>query len=388
MNRYERLGVSSSKDDVHRAIANSDKGLFPQAFCKIVPDSLTGDPDYCLAMHADGAGTKSSLAYAYWRETGDMSVWEGIAQDALVMNLDDLLCVGVVGDVVLSSTIGRNRLLVPGEVVEAIIAGTESVVRRLQEQGVSIHLTGGETADVGDLVRTVIVDSTVVARLRRRDVIDASRIAAGDVIVGLASDGYADYETACNSGIGSNGLTAARHTLFDRSVAEKYPETYDPHIDPRLAYAGRRRLTDVEPSSGLPYGKWLLSPTRTYAPALRTMLDRFRPDVHGIIHCTGGGQTKALRFVRRLHVVKDHLFPTPPVFTAIGEEGEIPWREMYATFNMGHRMELYVPERIAADLVAIAECYGIEAAVVGHVEAAPNACLTISGEHGTFVYPS
>ena len=388
MNRYERLGVSSSKDDVHRAIEKSDRGLFPQAFCKIVPDLLAGDPDYCVAMHADGAGTKSSLAYACWRETGDLSVWEGIAQDALVMNLDDLLCVGVVADVLLSSTIGRNRLLAPGEVVQAIIAGTERVVRRLNEMGINIHLTGGETADVGDLVRTVIVDSTVVARLPRREVIDASRIAAGDVIVGLASDGQTSYETAYNSGIGSNGLTAARHCLLDRSLAAKYPETYDPHIDPPLAYAGSKRLDDVEPTTGLPYGKLLLSPTRTYAPVLREALRRFRPDVHGIVHCTGGGQTKALRFVDRLHVVKDRLFPTPPVFTAIREEGQIPWREMYATFNMGHRMELYVPERIADEVIAVAARYRLAAAVVGHVEAAPNARLTISGEHGTFVYPS
>jgi phosphoribosylformylglycinamidine cyclo-ligase len=386
MNHYNRRGVSASKEDVHNAIKNMDKGLFPKAFCKIVPDVLTGDPDYCLVMHADGAGTKSSLAYAYWRETGDMSVWEGIAQDAIVMNTDDLLCVGIADNILLSSTIGRNRLLLPGEVIAALIDGTQAFIDRMRMWGVAIHLTGGETADVGDLVRTLIVDSTVTARARRSDIIDNARIAAGDVIVGLASFGQAAYEQAYNGGMGSNGLTSARHDVFAHDLAERYPETFDHRIDAALVYAGSRRLTDREPRTGMTYGKLVLSPTRTYLPVVREMLSRYRSQIHGMVHCSGGAQTKVLHFVEQLHVVKDNLFPLPPLFDVIQSESRTDWQEMYRVFNMGHRMELYVPEAIADDLVAISRKYQVEAQVIGRVEASSDARLTICSERGVFHY--
>jgi phosphoribosylformylglycinamidine cyclo-ligase len=387
MGNYDKRGVSASKEDVHRAIRNIDKGLFPKAFCKIIPDVLTGDPAYCLVMHADGAGTKSSLAYAYWRETGDESVWKDIAQDAIVMNIDDLLCVGATDDILLSSTIGRNKLLVPGAVITALIEGTQAFVDEMQRLGVRLHLTGGETADVGDLVRTVIVDSTVTARLRRRDIIDNARIAAGDVIVGLASYGQASYETAYNSGMGSNGLTSARHDVFGQSVAEKYPETYDARMGREVAYVGSRRLTEVEPVTGLTYGKLVLSPTRTYAPIIRDMLQEYRTQIHGMVHCSGGGQTKVLHFAEGLHVVKNNLFAIPPLFEIIQQESGAPWEEMYRVFNMGHRMEIYVPEEhIARELIAVAQKYQVAAQVVGHVEASSETRLTIVGQKGTFTY--
>ncbi|MDR3133821.1 MAG: phosphoribosylformylglycinamidine cyclo-ligase [Prevotellaceae bacterium] len=386
MNTYDQRGVSATKEEVHRAIKNIDKGLFPGAFCKIIPDVLSGDPDYCVVMHADGAGTKSALAYAYWRETGDLSVWKGIAQDAVVMNLDDLLCVGVTDTVLLSSTIGRNRLLVPGEVIAAIINGTQSFVGDMQRLGVGLHLCGGETADVGDLVRTVIVDSTVTARLRRSDVIDNARIAAGDVIVGLASFGQAAYETEYNSGMGSNGLTSARHDVFARYLAMAYPETFDNGIPEALVYAGSKRLTDIEPVTGMTYGKLALSPTRTYAPVIRELLQKYRPEIHGMVHCSGGGQTKALHFVHNAHVIKDNLFPLPPLFRIIQAESRAGWREMYKVFNMGHRMELYVPETIAGELISLAKKYAVGARIIGRVEAATGAHLTIKSPQGVFLY--
>ncbi|MDR1680853.1 MAG: phosphoribosylformylglycinamidine cyclo-ligase [Prevotellaceae bacterium] len=388
MNIYDRRGVSATKEDVHRAIRNTDRGLFPKAFCKIIPDILSGDPDYCTVMHADGAGTKSSLAYAYWRETGDMSVWAGIAQDAIVMNTDDLLCVGITDGILLSSTIGRNRLLVPGEVIAAIIDGTQAFIEKMKDLGIHLYLTGGETADVGDLVRTVIVDSTVVARARREDIIDNARIAAGDVIVGLASSGQAIYETEYNSGIGSNGLTSARHDVFAGYVGKKYPETFDHHIAKELAYTGSKGLTDVEPLTGMTYGKLVLSPTRTYAPVVGEMLRRFRRQIHGMVHCSGGGQTKALHFVENRHIIKDNLFRLPPLFDIIQQESGVSRREMYTVFNMGHRFELYVPEGIAAALVAIAGQYNIDAQVIGRVEAAQGAQLTIKSDAGVFHYTS
>lgn len=385
-NRYAGRGVSSSKEDVHAAIKNLDKGLFPKAFCKIVPDYLTGDEDYCLVMHADGAGTKSSLAYLYWKETGDMSVWRGIAQDAIVMNTDDLLCVGVTDDILLSSTIGRNKNLIPGEVISAIISGTEEFAQSMCHYGARMVLTGGETADVGDLVRTVIVDSTVTARIRRSDVIDNARIQAGDVIVALASYGQAKYESEYNGGMGSNGLTSARHDVLAHELADRYPESFDPAVPQDLVYSGTRRLTEVEPESGLTYGKLILSPTRTYLPVIREILNRFRPQVHGMVHCSGGAQTKVLHFIENLRVIKDNLFPVPPLFRAIQEESGTSWEEMYKVFNMGHRMELYVPAEIAAELVAISESFGVEARIVGRVEEAPAKEVVLRTPYGEFVY--
>jgi phosphoribosylformylglycinamidine cyclo-ligase len=383
--RYEMRGVSASKEDVHNAIKSLDKGLFPKAFCKIIPDYLSGSPDHCVAMHADGAGTKSSLAYAYWRETGDMSVWRGIAQDAVVMNLDDLLCVGVTGGILLSSTIGRNKRLIPGEVVKAIVEGTESLCAELRALGVGVYLTGGETADVGDLVRTVIVDSTVTARLRRAEVIDNKNIADGDVIVGLASFGQATYEREYNGGMGSNGLTSARHDVFAKYIAEKYPETYDAGMDSTLAYSGSCTLTD-KTSTPLDAGKLALSPTRTYAPIVRQILEEMRPHVHGMVHCSGGAQTKALHFVDSLHLIKDNLFPTPPLFALIREQSQTDWREMYKVFNMGHRLELYVQPQHADSIIAASQRFGVEARIVGRVEKSTTKKLTICSSEGTFEY--
>ncbi len=384
--RYARRGVSSQKEDVHAAIRDMDKGLFPKAFCKVLPDLLAGDPAWCSLMHADGAGTKSVLAYMYWRETGDMSVWEGIAQDALVMNIDDLLCVGAVDNILVSSTIGRNKNLIPGEVVAAIIRGTEEFLAFLRSVGVQAWLTGGETADVGDLVRTVIVDSTVTARMRREEVISNDRIAAGDVIVGLASYGQAAYEKSYNSGIGSNGLTAARHDIFRHELAEKYPEAWDPAIPADLVYSGRYGLTDATGVDGVDMGHLVLSPTRTYAPVIREVLRQMRTEIHGMIHCTGGGQTKVLHFLDDLHVIKDDLFPVPPVFRYIRESSGTPWREMYQVFNMGHRMEIYLPPSRAEEAIAIAVSYGIEAKVIGRVESSSSPVLTITTGQGTWEY--
>ena len=384
--RYDSRGVSASKEDVHNAIKNIDKGLFPKAFCKIVPDTLTGDERYCVAMHADGAGTKSSLAYMYWKETGDLSVWKGIAQDAVVMNLDDLLCVGITDNILLSSTIGRNKQLVPGEVISAIINGTEELVSELRKLGVNITLTGGETADVGDLVRTIIVDSTVTARAERASIIDNANIQAGDVIVGLASYGKASYESEYNGGMGSNGLTSARHDVFAKYLAEKYPESYDASIPSELVYSGTRKLTDVDSETGLTYGKLVLSPTRTYAPVVNRILAELRPHVHGMVHCSGGAQTKVLHFVDKLHVVKDNLFPIPPLFRIIQEESKTPWQEMYKVYNMGHRFEVYLSEEHAQQVVDIAKSFGIDAQLVGRVEASDKKELTIHSPHGTFYY--
>ncbi len=384
--RYDARGVSASKDDVHNAIKDIDKGLFPQAFCKIMPDLLGGDPDYCNIMHADGAGTKSSLAYAYWRETGDLSVWRGIAQDAIVMNIDDLLCVGATSGILLSSTIGRNKRLIPGEVIAAIIGGTEDFLAELRSMGVDIVLTGGETADVGDLVRTVIVDSTVTCRMRRDEVIDNARIAAGDVIVGLASSGQAKYEHCYNGGMGSNGLTSARHDVFGGDVAKAYPETYDPGMPADLVYSGTCRLTDTVPGVPLDAGRLVLSPTRTYAPIIKRVLDVMRPNIHGMVHCTGGAQTKVMHFVEGKHVVKDNMFATPPLFQLIQRLSGTSWSEMYKVFNMGHRMELYVEPKDAQAIIDIAENFGIEAQVIGYVEAADTNRLTIKSEYGTFEY--
>ncbi len=384
--KYQMRGVSASKEDVHNAIRNIDKGLFPKAFCKITPDLLAGDPACCTVMHADGAGTKSSLAYAYWRETGDLSVWEGIAQDAVVMNLDDLLCVGVTDGILLSSTIGRNKNLIPGEVISAIINGTEDFLEKMRSYGIGIYSTGGETADVGDLVRTVIVDSTVVARLRRSDVIDNAAIAAGDVIVGLASFGKAIYEDSYNGGMGSNGLTSARHDVFNRRIAEKFPETYDHQIPSQLVYTGKMNLTDPTDVEGVNAGKMVLSPTRTYAPVIKKILEKYRGEIHGMVHCSGGAQTKVMNFVDRLHVVKDNLFEIPPLFKMIKEQSGTSWREMYKVFNMGHRMELYVPEKVAGRLIEISESFGVGAKIVGRCENAPEPKLTIISEAGEFVY--
>ena len=378
-------GVSALKEDVHCAIRNLDKGLFPKAFCKVIPDYLSGSEEHCVVMHADGAGTKSSLAYAYWRETGDLSVWRGIAQDAVVMNLDDLLCVGVTSGILLSSTVGRNKRLIPVEVVKAIIEGTESLCEELRSLGVSIFLTGGETADVGDLVRTVIVDSTVTARMRRSEVIDNKNIAVGDVIVGLSSYGKATYEREYNGGMGSNGLTSARHDVFSKYVAEKYPETYDTEIDASLAYSGSCKLTD-KTATPLDAGKLVLSPTRTYAPVVRQILGEMRGEVHGMVHCSGGAQTKVLHFVDNLHIVKDSLFPVPPLFELIQRESGTSWQEMYKVFNMGHRMELYVQPQHAARIIAIAKSFNVEAQVVGRVEKAAQKSLTIVSEKGTYSY--
>ena len=385
--RYNLRGVSASKEDVHNAIKNLDKGLFPKAFCKIVPDLLGGDEAYCNIMHADGAGTKSSLAYVYWRATGDLSVWKGIAQDALIMNIDDLLCVGATDNILVSSTIGRNKRLIPGEVVKAIIEGTESLIGQLREQGFNILLTGGETADVGDLVRTIIVDSTVTCRMRREDVVDNANIKDGDVIVGLSSYGQATYEDEYNGGMGSNGLTSARHDVFDGRVGREYPESYDDGMPEGLAYSGSKQLTDSVEDSPLDAGKLVLSPTRTYAPVIRKILEKYRHRIDGMVHCSGGAQTKVLHFIDNLHVVKDNLFPVPPLFRLIKEQSGTSWEEMYKVFNMGHRMELYVPGDLAADIISISESFGIEAKVIGRVEPSDSGKrLTIKSEAGTFEY--
>ncbi len=385
--RYSRRGVSASKEDVHKAIKTIDKGLFPKAFCKIIPDHLTGDEDYCLVMHADGAGTKSSLAYLYWKETGDLSVWKGIAQDALVMNIDDLICVGATDHILLSSTIGRNKQLIPGEVIAAIISGTGELIRDLSAYGVHIHSTGGETADLGDLVRTIIVDSTVTARMKRSQVIDNANIRDGDVIIGLESSGQANYETGYNGGMGSNGLTSARHDVLSGYLAKQYPESYDPSMPEDLVYAGSRRLTDAIEGVPLDAGKLLLSPTRTYAPIVKKILDKYTPeDIHGMVHCSGGAQTKILHFIGNLHVIKDHLFDIPPLFRLIQEESGTPWREMYRVFNCGHRMEIYVQEYLATDIIAISESFGVAARQVGRVKAHTSPKLTIKGPYGTFDY--
>jgi phosphoribosylformylglycinamidine cyclo-ligase len=385
--RYALRGVSASKEDVHNAIKNIDKGLFPQAFCKIVPDYLTNDDDYCLIMHADGAGTKSSLAYMYWKETGDLSVWKGIAQDALIMNIDDLICVGATDNILLSSTIGRNKNLIPAEVLSAIINGTEELIEDLKTFGVSIHSTGGETADVGDVVRTIIVDSTVTARMKRKDVIDNANIQAGDVIVGLASFGQANYEKSYNGGMGSNGLTSARHDVFDKYLATKYPESFDAAVPDELVYSGKVKLTDAVEKSPIDAGKLVLSPTRTYAPIIKKILSQFsNTDIHGMVHCSGGAQTKVLHFVKEVHVIKDNLFAIPPLFKLIQEQSQTDWKEMYQVFNCGHRMEIYVPENVAQQIIEISKSFGVEAQIVGRVEASETKKLTIKSEFGTFEY--
>lgn len=384
--KYGQRGVSSQKEDVHEATRNLDKGLFPNAFCKVVPDYLGNDPSYCNVMHADGAGTKSSLAYIYWKETGDLSVWEGIAQDAVVMNTDDLLCTGITDNILVSSTIGRNKKRIPGEVIAAIINGTEAFLQNMRDLGLNMVLTGGETADVGDLVRTVIVDSTVTARAKRSDIITNEKIQAGDVIVGLASHGQTSYETEYNSGIGSNGLTSARHDVFHKWYAEKYPESYDKDLNPEVVYTGTGKVTDV--IDGLPgsLGRMVLSPTRTYAPVVKKVFEHLRTDIHGMIHCSGGGQTKVLHFLDKLHVVKDKLFETPPLFDHIQKESGTPWREMYQVFNMGHRMEFYVNEKTAADIISICKDFSLEAKVIGHVLPSERKMLSIRGAYGIFDY--
>jgi phosphoribosylformylglycinamidine cyclo-ligase len=385
--RYAQRGVSAAKEDVHNAIKNIDKGLFPKAFCKIVPDYLTNDADYCLIMHADGAGTKSSLAYMYWKETGDISVWKGIAQDALIMNIDDLLCVGATDNIMLSSTIGRNKNRIPGEVLSAIINGSEALIQELKSFGVTIHSTGGETADVGDLVRTIIVDSTVTARMKRSDVIDNANIQPGDVIVGLASFGQANYEQSYNGGMGSNGLTSARHDVFGKYLAEKYPESYDMEVPDDLVYSGNVKLTDAVEDSPIDAGKLVLSPTRTYAPIIKKILEKYTAkDIHGMVHCSGGAQTKVLHFVDDVHVIKDNLFVVPPLFKLIQEQSKTDWKEMYQVFNCGHRMELYVPSSIATDVISISESFGVAAQIVGRVEASDTKKLTIKSEYGVFEY--
>lgn len=384
--RYDLRGVSASKEDVHAAIKNVDKGIFPKAFCKIIPDILGGDPDYCNIMHADGAGTKSSLAYMYWRETGDLSVWKGIAQDALIMNIDDLLCVGATDNILVSSTIGRNKLLVSGDVIAAIINGTEELLARLRELGVNAVSTGGETADVGDLVRTIIVDSTVTCRMRRSDVIDNANISGGDVIIGLSSYGQATYETSYNGGMGSNGLTSARHDVFCKDLARKYPESYDAAVPEELVYSGGMSLTQAVEGTPLDAGRLVLSPTRTYAPVIKKILDEMRKDIHGMVHCSGGAQTKVMHFVENKHVIKDNLFPVPPLFELIHEQSGTDWHEMYKVFNMGHRMEIYVAPQYAEKIIDIASEFNIEARVIGRVEDAPENKLTIISDKGTFVY--
>ncbi len=385
--RYAQRGVSASKSDVHNAIKNIDKGLFPKAFCKIVPDFLTNDPDYCLVMHADGAGTKSSLAYAYWKETGDVSVWKGIAQDALIMNIDDLICVGVTNHIMLSSTIGRNKNLIPGEVLSAIINGTEALIQDLKIHGITIHSTGGETADVGDLVRTIIVDSTVTARLKRSEVIDNANIKAGDVIVGLASYGQATYEKEYNGGMGSNGLTSARHDVFSKDIARKFPETFDPGVPENLIYSGVVELTQSIENSPLNAGKLVLSPTRTYAPIVKEILSKYDSNtIHGMVHCSGGAQTKILHFIDDLHIVKNNMFNVPPLFKLIQEQSKTDWKEMYQVFNCGHRLELYVAKEVADSLIAIASKFNVEAQIIGRVEASSEKKLTIKSEYGTFEY--
>jgi len=384
--RYGSRGVSATKDDVHAAIKNVDKGLYPQAFCKIVPDTLTGSDDHCVVMHADGAGTKSSLAYMYWKETGDLSVWKGIAQDALIMNVDDLLCVGATENILVSSTIGRNKNLIPGDVISAIINGTEELLADLRNAGISIHSTGGETADVGDLVRTIIVDSTVVCRMAKKDVIDNANIQAGDVIVGLASHGQATYETEYNGGMGSNGLTSARHDVFSKYLAEKYPESYDQAVPQDLVYSGSKKLTEEIGSLGVDAGKLVLSPTRTYAPIIKKILDTEADNVHGMVHCSGGAQTKILHFINDLHVVKDNLFDTPPLFEMIQHESNTDWKEMYQVFNMGHRMEVYCSAETANEIIEISKSFGVDAQIVGRCESGEGKSLTIESEHGKFEY--
>ena len=384
--RYSERGVSASKEDVHQAIRHVDKGLFPNAFCKIVPDYLSGDEDYCIVMHADGAGTKSSLAYIYWKETGDLSVWKGIAQDALIMNIDDLLCVGATGPILVSSTIGRNKNLVPGDVITAIIEGTEELLADLRDMGIAVYATGGETADVGDLVRTIIVDSTVTARMKRSEVISNDGIQAGDVIVGLASFGQASYEKEYNGGMGSNGLTSARHDVFHKDLAAKYPESFDPQVPDHLVYSGAVRITDSVEGAPLDAGKLVLSPTRTYAPVVKKLLETCRADIHGMVHCSGGAQTKVLHFVDDLHVIKDDLFDLPPLFRLIQGQSGTDWREMYQVFNMGHRMELYVNPRAAQAVIEITKEYHIDAKVIGHCESHEGKKLTIKSDFGTFVY--
>ncbi len=385
--RYSGRGVSAGKEDVHNAIKNVDKGLFPKAFCKIVPDYLTGSDDHCLIMHADGAGTKSSLAYMYWKETGDISVWKGIAQDALIMNIDDLLCVGATDNILLSSTIGRNKNLIPGEVISAIINGTEELISELKDFGVEIHSTGGETADVGDLVRTIIVDSTVTARMKKAEVINNANIKPGNVIVGLASFGQATYEKEYNGGMGSNGLTSARHDVFSKALAEKYPESFDSSIPEDLIYSGTKNLTDVVENSPIDAGKLVLSPTRTYAPVIKKILDEIGSEkIHGMVHCSGGAQTKILHFIDNLHIIKDDLFETPPLFNLIQKESKTDWKEMYQVFNMGHRMELYVDEDLSEKIIEISESFNVAAKIVGRVEASETKKLTIKSDHGIFNY--
>ncbi len=384
--RYNQRGVSASKEDVHNAIKNIDKGLFPKAFCKIIPDILTGDPEYCNIMHADGAGTKSSLAYIYWKETGDLSVWRGIAQDALIMNIDDLLCVGATDNILLSSTIGRNKMLVPGEVISAIINATNDLCEELSQLGVNIYPTGGETADVGDLVRTIIVDSTVTCRMKRSDVISNDKIQGGDVIVGLSSSGQATYEKECNGGMGSNGLTSARHDVFANYLAQKYPESYDSSIPSDLVYSGTKRLTDEIEGVSLDAGKLVLSPTRTYAPVVKKILEKLRPQIHGMVHCSGGAQTKVLHFVDKVKIIKDNMFPVPPLFKLIQEQSGTDWKEMYKVFNMGHRMEIYVSPEYAQEIIDISKSFNIDAQIVGRVEAAEKTELVIDSEFGRFEY--
>ncbi len=384
--RYNQRGVSAGKEDVHNAIKNIDKGLYPQAFCKIIPDILGGDPNYCNIMHADGAGTKSSLAYMYWKETGDISVWKGIAQDALIMNIDDLLCVGATDNILVSSTIGRNKQLIPGEVISAIINGTDELLAELRSMGIGVYATGGETADVGDLVRTIIVDSTVTCRMKRSDVVDNARIQPGDVIVGLASFGKASYEKEYNGGMGSNGLTSARHDVFAKYLAHKYPESYDAAVPYDLVYSGSLGITDSVPGSPLNAGKLVLSPTRTYAPVIKQVLDSMREHIHGMVHCSGGAQTKVLHFVKQVHVIKDNLFPIPPLFRTIQEQSGTTWKEMYKVFNMGHRMELYVNQQLAQTIIDISHSFGIDAQIIGRVEASETTQLTIQSEYGEFLY--
>ncbi|MDA3867803.1 MAG: AIR synthase-related protein [Salinivirgaceae bacterium] len=385
-NRYAQRGVSASKEDVHNAIANLDKGLFPNAFCKVIPDVLGGDREYCNVMHADGAGTKSALAYMYWKETGDLSVWKGIAQDAVIMNIDDLLCIGVTDNILVSSTIGRNKHLIPGEVISAIINGTNEVLEQLTSLGVNTVFTGGETADVGDLVRTVIVDSTVTARAKRNQIITNENIQPGDVIVGLSSSGQATYEDSYNGGMGSNGLTSARHDVFAHYLAKKYPESYDAAVSAELVYSGSKLLTDKIDALGIDAGKLVLSPTRTYAPVVKKVLDEHRNHIHGMIHCSGGAQTKILHFVNHLQIIKNNMFPVPPLFNLIQKESGTPWQEMYKVFNMGHRFEFYVPEAIAGNIIEIAQSFNIDAQIVGAVANAPTKGLIIESEHGTFHY--
>lgn len=384
--RYIQRGVSAGKEDVHKAIAHVDKGLYPKAFCKIIPDILGGDPEWCNIMHADGAGTKSSLAYLYWKETGDISVWKGIAQDAIVMNTDDLLCVGAIDNILISSTIGRNKNKIPGEVISAIISGTEEFLEEMRSYGIGIFSTGGETADVGDLVRTIIVDSTVTARMPRNKVISNHNIQAGDVIVGLSSYGQATYEKSYNGGMGSNGLTSARHDVFHNVYAGLFPESFDPEVPESLAYCGNLKLTDPSPVEGIDMGKLVLSPTRTYAPVIKSILDNYRENIHGMVHCSGGAQTKVLHFVDKLHIIKDNLFDVPPLFSVIQEQSGTSWAEMYKVFNMGHRMELYVPEVIAENIIAISGSFGIDAKVVGRCEAAADKQLTLTSAYGEFRY--